>query len=316
MLSKLCNIEAPSSDRPDAANIPVLGLSNKAIQAVDETETAENVADDDDDREAIDPASTIKKSTLDFDHPPFEDHLARHLLWPETEKLYGHGYEISAMTVSSGGSLVATACRASSIDHAVIRLYDTKEWLEIKPPLKAHSLTVTALQFSPDDKYLLSAGRDRQWVVWEKGVDAVYALKSANPKGHSRMILGAAWAALEKPTFLTAGRDKSVKIWQIDNNGVELKGSVVASAAVTAVACNREAKEGTLQFAYGTEGGELVVGSAEAENLDKVAAVAVEMGISPAKGINQIVWRPGRHGERQQMAVASEDSSVRIFNVE
>ncbi|KAJ4351207.1 Elongator subunit elp2 [Didymosphaeria variabile] len=315
MLNRLCKIEAPSADLPDAANIPVLGLSNKAIQAVDENDIPED-ADGDDDREALDPASIVRKSTLEFDHPPFEDHLARHLLWPETEKLYGHGYEISALAVSSDGSLVATACRASSIDHAVIRLYDTKEWLEIKPALKAHSLTVTALQFSPDDRFLLSVGRDRQWVVWEKGEDGVYALKHANPKGHTRMILGAAWTPLVQPTFLTAGRDKSVKMWQIEGEGVELKGSVAASAAVTAVACNREAEEGKLQFAFGTEGGELVVGTAEAEGLNKVATLTVGKDVSPAKGINQIVWRSGRKGMGQQMAVASEDSSVRIFNVE
>ncbi|KAF2451976.1 RNA polymeras-like protein II Elongator subunit [Karstenula rhodostoma CBS 690.94] len=318
MLNKLCKIEAASADRPDAANIPVLGLSNKAIQAVDENENEnpENATTSDDDREAVDPASIVKKSTLEFDHPPFEDHLARHLLWPETEKLYGHGYEISAMAVSSSGSLVATACRASSIDHAVIRLYDTKEWLELTPPLKAHSLTVTALQFSPDDKHLLSVGRDRQWVVWARGDDEAYALKHANPKGHARMILGAAWTALAQPTFVTAGRDKCVKIWQIGNDVVELKGSVAASAAVTAVACNRGAKEGTVQFAFGTEGGDLVVGTAEAGGLDKAATVAVAKEVSPAKGINQIVWRPGRGGEGHQMAVASEDSSVRIFDVD
>ncbi|RAR15311.1 RNA polymeras-like protein II Elongator subunit [Stemphylium lycopersici] len=177
MLNKLCSIKtSTSAELPDAANIPVLGLSNKAIQAVGDEEPVEH--GDEDEREAIDPASVIRKSTLEFSHPPFEDHLARHLLWPETEKLYGHGYEISALAVSRDGSLVATACRASSIDHAVIRLYDTKEWLEVKPPLKAHSLTVTALQFSPDDKYLLSVGRDRQWAIWERNNEAsLYALK-------------------------------------------------------------------------------------------------------------------------------------------
>ena len=38
MLDKLCKIEATSAELPDAANIPVLGLSNKAIQAVGEEE--------------------------------------------------------------------------------------------------------------------------------------------------------------------------------------------------------------------------------------------------------------------------------------
>ncbi|KAF2686823.1 WD40 repeat-like protein [Lentithecium fluviatile CBS 122367] len=313
MLNRLCKIDVTGVDLPDAANIPVLGLSNKAIQAVGDEEPVENGGDDE--REAVDPASIVRKSTLDFDHPPFEDHLARHLLWPETEKLYGHGYEISAVAISRDGSMVATACRASSIDHAVIRLYDTKEWLEIKPPLKAHSLTVYALQFSPDDRYLLSVGRDRQWVIWERGAEASYELKHSNPKGHSRMILDGSWAALHQATFLTAGRDKAVKIWQVTDKEIILKGNVVATAAVTAVACNQGISTSMLQFAFGTEVGEIYICSAGAEKLDKITVTKANPEVSPAKAINQIAWRPTRIGLKQQIAVASDDSSVRIFNV-
>ncbi|KAB2111331.1 Elongator complex protein 2 [Alternaria gaisen] len=316
MLEKLSGITASTTaELPDAANIPVLGLSNKAIQAVGDDDPVEN--GDEDEREAVDPASVIRKSTLDFSHPPFEDHLARHLLWPETEKLYGHGYEISAVSVSRDGSLVATACRASSIDHAIIRLYDTKEWLEVKPALKAHSLTVTALQFSPDDKYLLSVGRDRQWVIWERSDEpSLYTLKYSNPKGHSRMILGAAWTPLEVPTFMTAGRDKSVKIWQIVDNDVQLKATVPANAAVTAVSCNNVLPSGKIMFAYGTENGEIGIANTPSDALDKVEVSIVKAELVPAKTVNQIVWRPGRaEGEQQQIAVASDDTSLRVFNV-
>jgi elongator complex protein 2 len=315
MLNKLCDIQTTTTaELPDAANIPVLGLSNKAIQAVEDDEPVEN--GDEDEREAVDPSSVIRKSTLDFSHPPFEDHLARHLLWPETEKLYGHGYEISAVAVSRDGSLVATACRASSIDHAVIRLYDTKDWLEVKPPLKAHSLTVTALQFSPDDKHLLSVGRDRQWVIWERDTGASqYVLKHVNPKGHSRMILGACWAPLEQPTFMTAGRDKAVKIWQITDTEVQLKGTVGAGAAVTAVGCNSLSTQGQALMAFGTDNGEIGVSHVYSEALDKVEITMVNADLVPAKTINQITWRPGRSQGEQQIAVASDDTSVRLYNV-
>lgn len=315
MLDNLCDIRASATaDLPDAANIPVLGLSNKAIQAIGDDEPVQN--GDEDESEAVDPASVIRKSTLDFKHPPFEDHLARHLLWPETEKLYGHGYEISAVAVSRDGGLIATACRASSIDHAVIRLYDTKNWLEVKPPLKAHSLTVTALQFSPDDKYLLSVGRDRQWVVWERSTEpAMYTLKHSNPKGHSRMILGAAWTFLSKPTFLTAGRDKSVKIWQITDTDVDLKATVTANTAVTAVACNYPAADDEAMFAFGTESGAIGVRSLAFDTLEKGDVGMIQPEMSPARTINQIVWRPGRNKMEQQIAVASDDTSVRIYNV-
>lgn len=315
VLSTLCGIEnSTGANVPDAANIPVLGLSNKAIEAVGDDEPAD--LDNLDEREAIDPASVVRQSTLDFKQPPFEDHLARHLLWPETEKLYGHGYEISAVAVSRDGSLIATACRASSIDHAVIRLYTTKDWLEVKPALKAHSLTVTALQFSPDDKYLLSVGRDRQWVIWERSTeDSMYVLKHSNPKGHTRMILGAAWASLDQPTFLTAGRDKSVKLWQVVDHEVQLKGTVTAGAAVTTVACSSVNAQNRLLFAYGTENGEVAIGSASGDALDAVQITKIDTRISPAKTINQIAWRAGGIDGQQQFAVASDDNSVRVYKI-
>lgn len=313
ILGRLCDIKVSDAELPDAANIPVLGLSNKAIQTVGDDEPLEN--DDANDREALDPSSVVRKSTLDFNHPPFEDHLARHLLWPETEKLYGHGYEISAVATSNDGSLIATACRASSIDHAVIRLYDTKEWLEIKPPLKAHSLTVTALQFSPDDKHLLSTGRDRQWAIWERSEGSDYALKLSNPKGHTRMILGAAWAPLESPTFFTSGRDKNVKIWQFLDAEPQLKATISATSAVTAVACSRQLSQDRLLFAFGTENGEIGIGLISIHTLDQAQITMVKGKMSPAKTINQLVWRPGQENSKRQIAVASDDSSVRIYDV-
>ncbi|CAE7034220.1 hypothetical protein P3342_007261 [Pyrenophora teres f. teres] len=335
MLHKLCSIQTTTTNTnlPDAANIPVLGLSNKAIVAVADADAdadaaaLENGDSPDNDANTMDPSSTIRKSTLDFAHPPFEDHLARHLLWPETEKLYGHGYEISAVAVSRDGTLVATACRASSIDHAVIRLYDTTHWLEVKPPLKTHSLTVTALQFSQDDRYLLSVGRDRQWVLWEKkktttaaaaaAEPAFYALQYSNPKGHSRMILGAAWTPHHTPTFLTAGRDKKVHIWQVGDGGVELKASVAAAAAVTAVACASAVVDGEILFAYGMENGGVGIAKAKVDVLHQVEVVMLSPTMTPAKTVNQIAWRPGRvrEGAARQFAVASDDSSVRVYNV-
>ena len=125
-----------------------------------------------------------------MNHPPLEDHLSRNTLWPEIEKLYGHGYEISALAASHDGSLVATACKASSLDHAVIRLFDTKTWNQVSPPLTAHSLTVARLRFSADDKLLLSVGRDRQWAIFERASEggSEYKLLYADPKDRKSVV--------------------------------------------------------------------------------------------------------------------------------
>jgi elongator complex protein 2 len=258
LLRKICGFGGDEiEEMPDAANMPVLGLSNKAIEAVADDAEVQN--GNRDDREAIDPASILHKSILDLDHPPTEEHLSRHTLWPETEKLYGHGYEISCLSASHDGSIIATACKASSIDHAVIRLFETKSWHQVKPPLTAHSLTVTRLRFSADDQLLLSVGRDRQWAVFQR--DSVentkYTLLESNPKGHTRMMLDAAWAPTPAPVFATAGRDKQVKIWAKgqDEAGFSHKSTITEENAVTAIDFLDSLHKNLLLLAVGTETG-------------------------------------------------------------
>ena len=222
-------------DMPEAANIPVLGLSNKRVDRVEDEQQALGIASDVQNDES--PSITLPKAP-NLDHPPLEDDLARHTLWPEREKLYGHGHEISAIASSQDGTIIATSCKASSIDHAVIRLYTTKDWREVKPPLVAHSLTVTCLRFSIDDQNLLSVGRDRQWAVFER--DSIhsekYTLMEFNLKGHSRMILSASWAPSQSfRIFCTAGRDKAVKLWKMQAGKTENMAVISIPSAATAV---------------------------------------------------------------------------------
>lgn len=265
MLERLAGIGGlDTAAMPDAANMPVLGLSNKAIDAMDDDQEIQPI--DDRDREAMDPASIVKKSYLEIGHPPYEETLSRHTLWPETEKLYGHGYEISCLAASHDGKLIASACKASSTNHAVIRLFETERWTELRPPLTAHSLTATRLRFSNDDRFLLSVGRDRQWAVFARDADdeAGYKLVQINPKGHTRMILDAAWAPSETPLFATAGRDKQVRIWaskQAEDGTLSFvqTASIPCGVPVTSVDFLPAAIDGRFVLAVGTELGKLTL---------------------------------------------------------
>jgi len=312
--------DTTTDDLPDAANIPMLGLSNKAVTAADNEEEALDETTSTD-RDAADPATAITKATLDLDHPPLEDHLARHTLWPEHEKLYGHGYEISAVAASQDGSLVATACRASSIDHAVIRLYETKDWREIKPSLSAHSLTVTALAFSGDDRYLLSVGRDRQWVVFERQGDGnTYDLLTRNMKGHSRMILGCSWAPRSGDAghvFATAGRDKSVKVWvKGASDDWVCKTAIATSSSATAVSFDSVIDGSAVALACGSEDGNVLLVTLDTQTWDVVQKAEIGGHERPSGAINALRWRPGaEEGGCRMLAIASEDCSVRLLNV-
>lgn len=260
LLQTLCEIRTLSrKEMPEAADIPVLGLSNKVIEQIGSEE--HDISDVKDNQGLENSLMRVSGNTIPAT-PISEDRLSRHTLWPETEKLYGHGHEISAVACSNDGSIVATACKASSIDHAVIRLYSTQKWREVRPSLTAHSLTVTCLRFSSDDRYLLSVGRDRQWVIFEveEPGSEVYHIKHTNSKGHSRTILAASWAPLQAGVvFATAGRDKVTRLWKQKLDEIDCSATLAASSPVTAVDILPRCVNGSIIVASGIETGEVSV---------------------------------------------------------
>ncbi|PWW80446.1 WD40 repeat-like protein [Tuber magnatum] len=319
LLESLCGIKELSKESmPDAANVPVLGLSNKAVDGSTVLPLPNGSAPEegnDENKEQQEPAQSAISIIENLNHPPLEDHLARHTLWPEREKLYGHGYEISAVSCSPDGKLIATACKASAIDHAVIRLFETETWQEIKPPLKSHSLTVHGMAFSPDGNRLLSVGRDRAWTVFEKrGVG--WEVLEMREKGHTRIIWDGKWAPVED-VFATASRDKSVKLWQKEDGGWVSRAALKFGAPITALDFLGEVIEGKCWLAIGLEDGGLYVYHVKVgdwANLELL--IKLDDRITPDKSVTRITWRPtkGQVGKRE-MAVSSEDFSVRVYSI-
>ena len=337
MLERLCGITSPgeAESMPEAANLPVLGLSNKAITLDTDDVNGTPEADI-----ANDAAATDYQSH----EPPTEDFLSRHTLWPECEKLYGHGHEISALAANRSGTVIATACKSSSTEHAVIRLYDTKDWHEIRPPLTAHSLTIVRLQFHLHSDRLLSVGRDRQWALFkppeldntmDPGLKASpnYSLVAANPKGHSRMILDVAWSPIDRaPLFATAGREKAVKIWapfgdQEDDYICRM--TITRKAPVTAIDFYGNAQTGLICLAVGEETGRVSfhiippLSSEEArqETMEPAMSVDIEESLCPSKAVTRLAWRPRSVQQRvkeapAQLAIASADCSLRLLSVD
>ncbi|KAF2860016.1 WD40 repeat-like protein [Piedraia hortae CBS 480.64] len=298
LLGRLCGSEA-KKELPDAASVPVLGLSNKTVAAEDEN--------------GVDPFTETQKVIAELDHPPLEDHLARFTLWPEQEKLYGHGYQISAVAASHDGSLVATACGASTSEHAVVRIYETTGWTEVKPPLAAHSLTITSLAFSQDDQHLLSVGRDRQWAVFKRESPTEYKLLTRNLKGHSRMILDCSWAPKSLGNaFVTAGRNKEVNFWRLDGDKCEMASSLPTPAPVSAIAFRQETDtNGEAFVALGMDTGDVQLVAVDGR-LEVKAQISFAASECPSAAITGLRWRPGT----SHLAVASDDHSLRIYDTD
>ncbi|KAJ1559166.1 Elongator subunit elp2, partial [Nowakowskiella sp. JEL0078] len=149
--------------------------------------------------------------------PPVETHLLQNTLWPEINKLYGHGFELQSVTTSPSGKYIASCSRATKAEHAVIRIWNAMSWKQVAE-LKGHTLTVTRLRFSPDEKVLVSVGRDRGWWCWD--VQDEFKVVKCCEKAHSRIVWDVS-ITHDSRFFATGSRDKSIKVWVVEGESIQ-----------------------------------------------------------------------------------------------
>ncbi|KAH8830798.1 WD40-repeat-containing domain protein [Flagelloscypha sp. PMI_526] len=280
-------------NRPEAANVPPLGLSNKAV-------TQDNVG--------------LTSDT--YLRRPFDGELASSTLWPELEKIYGHGYESISLTVSSSRHLIATVCKSTTPEHAGIRLYNTTDWRPVGNPLMGHTLTVTRIAFSPNDKYILSVSRDRSWRIHTLDETTGVYLPSAHDKTHGRIIWDCAWSP-KGTLFATASRDKTVKIWGASEAGAwSLSTTLKMNEAATAVDF-KERVDGRLLLAIGLETGSIVLYSLE-DSKTWTSVGTIDQNKAHIAQINRLSFRPSikdttGNDNPLYLGTCSDDGAIRVL---
>lgn len=200
---------------PEGASVPALGLSNKAVyqgKPAPDLYAERDLVPHEDEQYA-----EHSFRPLELTAPPTEDNLVQNTLWPEIQKLYGHGFEIFTLAASPDGKLLASACKATKGEYASILVWDTATW---KPlfTLDGHSLTVSQMAFCHGGTRLLSVSRDRTWCVHEVVVNGSVktmrkvAATDKHTALHSRIIWSCAWSHDDR-CFATASRDKRIILW-------------------------------------------------------------------------------------------------------
>ncbi|ESO12321.1 hypothetical protein HELRODRAFT_105279 [Helobdella robusta] len=198
-----------SSTKVEGACVPALGLSNKSVL-----------------QHQI-PPQEKQKTKQDYENyfvpqiylsPPTEDSLMQNTLWPEEQKLYGHGYEMYAVDCSPDGKVVASACKAAKLEHACIIIWEAGSWRQVCS-LQHHTLTVTQLAFSHQGQLLLSISRDRTWALYRRHhPDLKFSKVCHSTKEmsvQSRILWACCWSH-DDLYFATGSRDKSVAMWKVD----------------------------------------------------------------------------------------------------
>lgn len=302
-LLQLANVEDFKSVKAHSAAVPSLGLTNKAMCHEKNDEDTKN---------------SMMENVYE---PPTEEELMQNTLWPEINKLYGHGYEIFCMAARHNGELLATACKSTTQEHSAILLWNTNTWSQVQQ-LVHHQLTVTQMEFSPNDKYLLSVSRDRRWALFQT-TDGGYELIAASFKKdnpHSRIIWCCAWTQ-DSNYFATGSRDGKVVIWStsmIENNTIVPKTILnMQSQSITALCfAPNYIIQGSYLLAIGYEIGRIEIQKINME-LENVWSKLLEYDTSQAHHltVKRLMFRPTNDLHNFQLASCSSDHSVKIYDI-
>eukprot|EP00055_Hartaetosiga_balthica_P005331 m.15465 g.15465 ORF g.15465 m.15465 type:complete len:823 (+) comp4482_c0_seq1:89-2557(+) len=308
------------------ASVPALGLSNKAVFGDDlaklkaQKEEEDNVNGVPSFRSTGDVVYPVSVDV--FEHPPLEEHLTQNSLWPETRKLYGHGYELICVACNHAQTLLASACKASKEKHAQLRLWDLATGLELGS-LEGHALTVVRICFSPDDEWMISTSRDRALCIYhrEENGELPYKLVAKKEKAHDRIIWDACWSPDGK-FFATASRDKRVKLWTFSlEQGLEEVAMLPKfKESVTSMdLCAAESK--FLVLALGFDNGDVRVLISELSDEEgKIETswnevIALPKDLAHAATVRSVKWRKKIvHSAKEPLELAScgMDQLVRI----
>ncbi|XP_015911782.2 elongator complex protein 2 isoform X1 [Parasteatoda tepidariorum] len=314
----------------EGASVPSLGLSNKAVFEEDIIKVKDSLDDQNSKKTFKDQYPDFYYTPVEVTEPPTEENLLQNTLWPETQKLYGHPYEVFSVTSNHAKTLVASVCKASKIEYAGIILWCTSTWKQIGY-LSFHTLTITQIEFSPDDSYLLSVSRDRMWAIYKHfPSESPPYRKIANLDRklgiHSRIIWGCSWT-FDSLYFATASRDKKVAIWGKDiskdaeNFSLQSEPLEVEDAA-TAVSFAPGLFQNKYIIAIGLENGSIML-SSWSLNMSWCTLQILDQNTAHHLNVNKLRFSPvhGEAGSKQknekilQLASCGNDHHVKVYNI-
>lgn len=299
---------------PETAMTPALGLSNRAVFS------GTQIAQEGDAMIKLENCDTIKSLNI----PPSEELLMQSTLWPEIHKLYGHGHEIYAVAASHDGSLIASCCKATKPDQAGIILWDVSLNFKRTQVLPGHSLTVTSIKFSPDDRMIVSVSRDRTWFLYKRKEESKTFVRVANSDKksglHLRIIWDVSWT-FDSEFFITVSRDKKIICWNVSDSSSDLTVKPITDSvltleeAVMTIDVFGQSIDSKYLVSLGLENGDVLMYTWDRKNWDKITFDNKSL-LKRTLGLRKVRFAPtSQSTQKILLATCGEDYMVQIFTI-
>eukprot|EP01080_Neovahlkampfia_damariscottae_P002865 gene2865-4708_t len=310
-----------------------LGLSNKGINQEEEEKNIDNSSNNDEAIKELDlqkleiikkneKNENIKSELNSIEELPFEEDLLQNTLWPETQKLYGHSNEIMTITSSNKSNLISSSCKSKNKEYSKIIIWSSKDW-KIKQELKGyHNLTITRIQFSNDDQFMISISRDRKIVLYKKQDDGLFKFYKQVEEAHERIIWDCSFSKNGK-YFVTGSRDQKMKIWETET--LNLKKEILFKNSITSISFLPSQKLNLISIGF--ENGNISFFNFN-ENDEKNIEIfhSIQKNLLPCETITRMKWRINNdkfettQNENEEkyfnLLVSSNDHSIRLYDIE
>ncbi|KAH0500295.1 Elongator complex protein 2 [Microtus ochrogaster] len=215
-------------------------------------------------------------------------------------------------------------------EHAVIILWSTASWKQVQS-LAYHTLTVTQMAFSPDDKFLLAVSRDRTWSLWKR--QDVASPEFGKTACVARVITKAVTSILS--TFSSCEINRKVVVWgecnsnsdRTEHNIGPCSSVLDMGSSVTAVSvCPVLSLPHRYVVAIGLENGKICLFSwkkTSQEVNDWTRFIETNPSEGHTLGIRRLSWKNCSRNARRNDADADwlhfascgEDHTVKIYRV-
>jgi WD40 repeat protein len=131
----------------------------------------------------------------------------------QTKVWEAHQNSVFSLKFSPDGMFLASVGRDANL-----KLWNIAEDFRVEKAVPAHNYGIHDVNFHPTEPYLATASMDKSVKIWHwPSLKLLKVLDKARHAGHGTSVNAVYWS-LYKNQLITAGDDRKISVWQLDED--------------------------------------------------------------------------------------------------